>query len=67
MRDVNLLLSFQSGFRRLDSTETAVMTVLSDLLEAHYFGDVAVLLLLDLSAAFDTIYIYIYIYIYIRN
>ena len=54
-RDANLLPSFQSGFRLLNSTETAVLTVLSDLLEALHRGDIGVLLLLDLSAAFDTV------------
>jgi len=55
IRDANLLPSFQSGFRLLHSTETAVLKVLSDLLEALDRGDVAVLLLLDLSVAFDTV------------
>jgi len=51
----NLLLHLQSGFRQNNSTETAVLRVLSDLLEAVDGGGVAALVLLDLSAAFDTV------------
>ena len=51
----NLLPSLQSGFRPGHSSETAVLRVLSDLLEAVDDGDVAILVLLDLSTAFDTI------------
>ena len=50
-----LLPSSQSGFRRGYSTETAITHVLSELLEAIDRGDTAVLTLLDLSAAFDTV------------
>ena len=38
-----------------DSTETAVLKVLADILLALDTGDIAVLTLLDLSAAFDTV------------
>jgi len=55
IHDANLLPSFQSGFKPLRSTESAVLKVLSDLLEALDRGEVGVLLLLDLSAAFDTV------------
>jgi len=46
---------FSQGFRPNNSTEPAVLHVLSDLLEAVDGGGVAALVLLDLSAAFDTV------------
>ena len=45
----------QSGFRLGHSTETAVLRVLSDILLSVDRGDFAALVLLDPSAAFDTI------------
>jgi len=51
----NLLPPLQSGLRPNNSTETAVLRVLSDLLEAVDGGGVAALVLLDLSAAFDIV------------
>jgi len=55
LQSSGLLPSLQSGFRPGHSTETAVLRVLSDLLQAVDSGDVAALVLLDLSAAFDTL------------
>lgn len=46
---------FQSAYRQLHSTETALLRVQSDLLNAVDTDGVAILVLLDLSAAFDTI------------
>lgn len=55
LTSADLLPSLQSGFRPGHSTETAVLHVLSNILQAVDRGDVAALTLLDLSAAFDTV------------
>jgi hypothetical protein len=51
----NLLPDLQSAYRSHHSTETAVLKVLADILRAVDSGDLALLTLLDLSAAFDTV------------
>jgi len=51
----DLLPSLQSGSRPGHSIETAVLRVLSEVLNAVDHGDVAALILLDMSAAFDTV------------
>ena len=51
----NMLPKHQSGFRARHSTETAVLKGMSDILTAADQGRVALLGLLDMSAAFDTV------------
>ena len=51
----NLYESFQSAYRSPHSTETALLRVLNDLLMCVDTHGAAMLILLDLSAAFDTI------------
>ena len=51
------LTELQSAYRAYHSTETAVLRVVSDILEALELdrGDLVALTLLDLSAAFDSV------------
>jgi len=55
LKDNDLLPDRQSSYRAHHSTDTAVLRVLSDILLALDSGDLAVLTLLDLSAAFDSV------------
>jgi hypothetical protein len=55
LKSNDLLPDRQSAYRSGFSTETAILRVLSDILEAVDEGDVAILALFDLSAAFDTV------------
>jgi len=55
LTSAELLPLLQSSFRPGHSTETAVLQVLSDILQAVDRGNSAPLVLLDLSAAFDTV------------
>ena len=51
----SLVEPFQSAYRKCHSTETALLRVVNDLLQASDTGHVSILSLIDLSAAFDTI------------
>jgi len=55
LSDNHLLPDRQSAYRAFHSTETAVLRVLSDILLALDSGNLAMLTLLDLSAAFDSV------------
>ena len=50
-----LFPDFQSAYRRCHSTETAVLKVFSDIIDGIEKGNIALLCLLALTAAFDTV------------
>ncbi len=52
---ITSLKKFKSGFKSLHSTETALVRVLNDILMTTDSGASAVLVMLDLSYAFDTV------------
>ena len=55
LKRVNAIPDNQSAYRPLHSTETTITSVVSDLLTVTDEGNCAILILLDLSAAFDTV------------
>ena len=52
---INLYSEFQSAYRNHHSTETALLRVQNDILQAVDLGYEVILVLLDFTAAFDTI------------
>lgn len=55
LEDNSITELFQSGFKALHSTESALLKVSNDILLSIDSGKFVVLVLLDLSAAFDTV------------
>src|SRR5664279_5659915 len=55
MDEHHLLPACQSGFRKFHSTETAVIKVYNDIVIASDTGRLTALVMLDYSAAFDTV------------
>ena len=55
MTDQNLHEPNQSAYRKAHSTETALLKVFNDILVAIDHKECVMLILLDLSAAFDTV------------
>jgi len=56
MEDYYQSYSLQSAYRRDHSTEIAILKMITDFLLAAGRGEVTLLSLLDLSAAFDAVY-----------
>ena len=52
---INVLPEMQSAYRKHHSTETALCSVVDDLLKSMDEGKCSIIILLDLSAAFDTV------------
>ena len=55
LRKINVLPEMQSAYRKHHSTETALCAVVDDLLTRMDEGRCSIIILLDLSAAFDTV------------
>ena len=55
VRDNNLSDTFQSAYKPFHGTETALLRINNDILSAMDDGKITAQVLLDLSAAFDTV------------
>ena len=55
LEEAGILTKYQSAYREMHSTETALCKIHNDLVATTCSGRVSLLVLLDLSAAFDTI------------
>ncbi|KAK2155877.1 hypothetical protein NP493_2031g00023 [Ridgeia piscesae] len=55
MSEYNLCEPNQSAYKRYHSVETGLVCVLNDILRAVDNQNIVIMLLLDLSAAFDTV------------
>jgi hypothetical protein len=55
LKESGLMPPFQSAYRPGHSTETAILKVISDILDAVDSQEATLLSLLDMSAAFDTV------------
>ena len=54
-KDVNVIPGYQSGYRENHSMETTVCSIMNDVIQMVSEGKCGILVMLDLSGAFDTV------------